>query len=208
MKKVLAFFGAFNPPTAAHLELADFARKATGREGVIFVPSQAAYIRGFQQKDAVFSDEVRLEMLETLAKTRPWMQVTGWELQQETQPRSYITLCHLREEGYEPSLLIGSDNLKALPRWKFVPEIAKEFGIVCLERGQDSCREIMENDPFLSRNCTCCCRRLQPRKALRSRSMTVSSSSLRAFGSSGFTVGKCVSSSGYTVPPRSTVPFP
>ena len=150
MKKVLAFFGAFNPPTAAHLELADFARKATGREGVIFVPSRAAYIRGFQQKDAVFSDEVRLEMLETLAKTRPWMQVTDWELQQETQPRSYITLCHLREEGYEPSLLIGSDNLKALPRWKFVPEIAKEFGIVCLERGQDSCREIMENDPFLS----------------------------------------------------------
>ncbi len=150
MKKVLAFFGAFNPPTAAHLELADFARKATGREGVIFVPSRAAYIRGFQQKDAAFSDEVRLEMLETLAKTRPWMRVTDWELQQETQPRSYITLCHLREEGYEPSLLIGSDNLKALPRWKFVPEIAKEFGIVCLERGQDSCRKIMENDPFLS----------------------------------------------------------
>ena len=29
MKKVLAFFGAFNPPTTAHLELADFARKAT-----------------------------------------------------------------------------------------------------------------------------------------------------------------------------------
>ena len=149
MKKVLAFFGAFNPPTAAHLELADFARKATGREGVIFVPSRAAYIRGFQQKDAAFSDEVRLEMLETLAKTRPWMRVTDWELQQETQPRSYITLCHLREEGYEPSLLIGSDNLKALPRWKFVPEIAKEFGIVCLERGQDSCREIIKNDPFL-----------------------------------------------------------
>ena len=150
MKRVLAFFGAFNPPTAAHLELANFARKATGREGVIFVPSRAAYIRGFQQKDAAFSDEVRLEMLETLAKTRPWMRVTDWELQQETQPRSYITLCHLREEGYEPSLLIGSDNLKALPRWKFVPEIAKEFGIVCLERGQDSYREIMENDPFLS----------------------------------------------------------
>ena len=42
MKRVLAFFGAFNPPTTAHLELADFARKATGREGVIFVPSQAA----------------------------------------------------------------------------------------------------------------------------------------------------------------------
>ena len=149
MKKVLAFFGAFNPPTVAHLELADFARKATGREGVIFVPSRAAYIRGFQQKDAAYSDAQRLEMLETLAATRPWMRVTDWELRQETQPRSYITLCRLREEGYEPSLLIGSDNLKALPQWKYVPEMAREFGIVCLERGQDSCREIIENDPFL-----------------------------------------------------------
>ena len=128
MKKVLAFFGAFNPPTTAHLELADFARKATGREGVVFVPSRAAYIRGFQQKDGAYGDAVRLEMLETLAKTRPWMRVCGWELEQENQPRSYVTLCHLREEGYEPSLLVGSDNLN---------------------RGQDSCREIIENDPVL-----------------------------------------------------------
>ena len=149
MKKVLAFFGAFNPPTTAHLELADFARKATGREGVIFVPSQAAYIRGFQQKSGAYSDAVRLEMLETLAKTRPWMRVCSWEMEQESQPRSYVTLCHLREEGYEPSLLVGSDNLKALPRWKFVPEIAREFGIVCLARGEDNCREIIENDPIL-----------------------------------------------------------
>ena len=149
MKKVLAFFGAFNPPTTAHLELADFARKATGREGVIFVPSRAAYIRGFQQKDGAYSDAVRLEMLETLAKTRPWMRVCSWELEQETQPRSYVTLCHLREEGYAPSLLVGSDNLKVFSGWKYVPEIAREFGIVCLDRGQDSCREIIENDPVL-----------------------------------------------------------
>ena len=34
MKHVLAFFGAFNPPTRAHLELADFARRETGADGV------------------------------------------------------------------------------------------------------------------------------------------------------------------------------
>ena len=31
----------------------------------------------------------------------------------------------------------------------FDPEIAGEFGIVCLARGNDSCREIIQNDPFL-----------------------------------------------------------
>ena len=150
MKKVLAFFGAFNPPTRAHLELADFAWRETGREGVIFVPSRTDYIRNDQGKDAVYSNEEREEMLRRLAESRPWIQVCDWELHQAEQPRTYRTLCHLREEGYEPSLLMGSDKLRELSSgWKHVPEIAREFGIVCLARGKDSCREIIRDDPFL-----------------------------------------------------------
>ena len=45
MKRVLAFFGAFNPPTVAHVESARFAMERTGREGVVFVPSKSVYIR-------------------------------------------------------------------------------------------------------------------------------------------------------------------
>lgn len=150
MKKVLAFFGAFNPPTRAHLELADFAWRETGREGVIFVPSRTDYIRNDQGKDAVYSNEEREEMLRRLAESRPWIRVCDWELHQAEQPRTYRTLCHLREEGYEPSLLMGSDKLRELSSgWKHVPEIAREFGIVCLARGKDSCREIIRDDPFL-----------------------------------------------------------
>ena len=150
MKKVLAFFGAFNPPTRAHLELADFARQKTGREGVVFVPSRTDYIRNGQGKEAAYSNDERAEMLRWLAEKRPWMAVSDWELRQEEQPRTYRTLCHLREEGFEPSLLMGSDKLRELSSaWKNVPEIASEFGIVCLARGNDSCREIIQNDPFL-----------------------------------------------------------
>ena len=150
MKNVLAFFGAFNPPTSAHLELADFARQAAGREGVLFIPSRMDYIRNEQGKDFAFSNEERLEMLRRLAESRPWMQVSGWELQQEKQPRSYLTLCHLREEGYTPSLLLGSDKLRELSSgWKYVPEIAREFGIVCLVRENDPCKSIIQSDPLL-----------------------------------------------------------
>ena len=150
MMNVLAFFGAFNPPTRAHLELADFARQATGAEGVVFIPSRTDYIRNQQGKDSAFSNEARLEMLNTLAESRPWMLVSGWELQQAEQPRSYITLCHLREEGFAPSLLLGSDNLQQLSSgWKYVPEIAREFGIVCLARNRDSCGIIVLESPLL-----------------------------------------------------------
>ena len=150
MRKVLAFFGAFNPPTTAHLELADFARRETGREGMIFVPSRTDYIRDFQGKDFAYGSDRRLEMLEALAAERPWMFVTGWELEQESQPRTWTTLCHLREEGWAPSLLLGSDKLPELEHgWLYVHEITGEFGIVCLTRGADECRKMIEEDPYL-----------------------------------------------------------
>ena len=150
MKRVLVFTGAFNPPTNAHLGLAELAFRAAGREGVVFVPSRADYIRTEQGKDMAYSDRERLALLRTLAQSRPWMRVSDWETRQQAQPRTYLTLCHLRDEGYLPSLLIGSDKLRELSTaWQFVPEIIREFGIVCLARGEDDCERIIREDPLL-----------------------------------------------------------
>ena len=147
----LAFFGAFNPPTVAHLELARFAREKTGAEQAVFVPSRAVYIREAQGKDYAYTDAQRLAMLRAAAEKRPWMAVTDWEMRQERQPRSYETLCHLREEEGGPvKLLMGSDKLPELEHgWLHVEEIVREFGIVCLTRGADECGRMLREDPYL-----------------------------------------------------------
>lgn len=148
--KALVYGGAFNPPTIAHIQLADFARKASGYEKVIFVPSKMRYIEEDQKKDFAFDDEKRLAMLKAVAKTHPWMEVSDYELKAESQPRTYITLCHLKELGYECSLLFGSDKLPELSGgWKYIDEITHEFGIFCMARNNESCEEIIENDPYL-----------------------------------------------------------
>ena len=151
MRRVLAFFGAFNPPTVAHIELARFSMEATGREGVVFVPSKSAYIRDEQGKDFAYDDRQRLRMLERAAESRPWMTVTDWEIQAETQPRTYETLCHLRDAGYAPTLLIGSDKLYELETvWRHVEDIAREFGFVCMTRGSDACAAMLREDAYLA----------------------------------------------------------
>lgn len=157
MPTSLAFFGAFNPPTVAHIDLAEFAMKALGMNRVFFVPSQSAYISGFQGKEFAFSDEERLSMLNTIAAARPWMRVFDWEMKQEKQPRTYDTLCRLRDEGESPSLLIGADKLIELEtKWLFTREISDEFGIVCMDRGADECGEIIRSSAFLQNlNLTC-----------------------------------------------------
>ena len=151
MKRVLAFFGAFNPPTVAHVQLARFAMERTGREGVVFVPSKSVYIRDEQGKDFAYGEAERLEMLRRAAAGRPWMAVSDVELRAEAQPRTYETLCRLRDEGYEPSLLLGSDKLPELEHgWRHVEDIAREFGFVCMTRGSDTCREMIASDPYLA----------------------------------------------------------
>ena len=150
MKKALAFFGAFNPPTLAHLELAEFALRRTGRETVVFVPSRSVYIREAQGKDFAYSDRTRLAMLRAAGEKRPWMTVTDWEISRLYQPRSYETLCHMRSEGLDAALLMGSDKLAELEHgWLFVKEIAEQFSIVCLARGKDDCERIIRESGFL-----------------------------------------------------------
>ncbi len=151
MKNTLAFFGAFNPPTAAHLALAEFAMKQTGAESVLFVPSKSQYIRVTQGKDFAYGETQRLEMLRRAAENRPWMEVTDIEIRMEEQPRTYETLCRLREKGQEASLLIGSDKLAEMETgWRHVEEIAREFGITVLTRGADECGRMIRESAFLA----------------------------------------------------------
>ena len=146
----LLFGGAFNPPTRAHIELAHLALQATGRQSVVFMPSQSRYITDAQKKDFAFSGSARLSMLRAIARDRRWMRVSAYELDAPTQPRTYESLCHLRAQGLHAALLMGSDKMPELATlWRHVPQIAEQFGIVVLERGEDDVREMIAADPFL-----------------------------------------------------------
>jgi nicotinate-nucleotide adenylyltransferase len=151
LSSVLVYGGAFNPPTIAHIETAAYARKESGYDKVIFVPTKMTYIRSDQHKDYAFSDEERLAMLRKTAETRNWMQVSDYEINSEEQPRTLVTLRHLSENYDHCSLLFGSDKLKELETgWMRADLIAKEYGIWCMSRNGDHCEAIIDNDPYLS----------------------------------------------------------
>ncbi len=85
-----------------------------------------------------------------MAKENDWMIVSDYELNLESQPRTYETLCFLRNEGYDLKLLIGSDwLLKLNSGWKYVDEIMHEFGVVLMTRNHDDIEQIIENDAYL-----------------------------------------------------------
>ncbi len=151
MIQALFFGGAFNPPTRAHIELGHYACMHTGRQKVVYMPSKMSYIRFDQQKNFAFSDQTRIAMLQKIAENRDWMLVSDHEINSEKQPRTYDSLCWLKQQGYQCSLLFGSDKLPELKTgWLHVEEIAKEFGIVCMSRNDEDVNQIIASDPYLS----------------------------------------------------------
>ncbi|MGM9941220.1 MAG: nicotinate-nicotinamide nucleotide adenylyltransferase [Bulleidia sp.] len=150
MSRGLLFGGAFNPPTIAHLDGAYQAMMESGKDYVMFVPSKSQYIRFDQKKDMVYPDEVRLDMLRLCAKEREWMKVSDHEIRCESQPRTYETLCALKQQGYDCALLFGSDKLQEFSTaWRYTKEIAEQFGIVCMSRNSLDTQAIIEHDPLL-----------------------------------------------------------
>ncbi len=137
--KALFYGGAFNPPTKAHIYLAEFAYQKTHFDKVIFVPSKSKYILSTEKKESSFSELERLSMLRLLASSRPFMEVSDIELLSCEQPRTYLTMKDLQKEGYELKLLLGSDWLhdETLSKWWYLKEIASEFGFVILRRNHD-----------------------------------------------------------------------
>ncbi|MCI5724177.1 MAG: nicotinate (nicotinamide) nucleotide adenylyltransferase [Erysipelotrichaceae bacterium] len=147
----LFFGGAFNPPTKAHIYLAEYACKKTNATQVIFMPTKMTYIANEQAKNFAFSDQQRYDMLKKICDNHPLLTVSDYELQAQQQPRTYQTLCALKDRGYPCKLLFGSDKLLELQTgWKHVEEIAKEFGIVCMERNEDDCQKMIEENAYLS----------------------------------------------------------
>lgn len=152
-EQVLAFYGAFNPPTKAHIAIAKYALDCMGYKKVIFIPSKSYYIKNIQNKDRAFNDDLRLMFLRKIAKEYPWMDVCDYDMKQEHQPTTYNSLCHLRDQGYAPVLLVGADVFCDFKEsWSNVDKIAKEFGIVVTDRVSDSMyaevEDLLDFDPF------------------------------------------------------------
>lgn len=148
--KTLFFGGAFNPPTKAHLLLAEELMETFSFEKVLFVPTKSKYILDVEKKDSSFSEEQRYKMLLALTETHQSLAVSDIEIRSKEQPRTYFTLRKLKEQGYDLTLMLGSDWLKSLKTaWMYIDEILAEFPLLVIVRNHDDVERIIDEDPYL-----------------------------------------------------------
>ena len=132
VNRVALLGGSFNPPHVGHLIAAGFVRATQPVDEVWLMP---AHRHPFGKELAAF--EHRVKMCEALcADTSGWLKVSQAERDVPGEGRTVDTLEHLRRVYPTAAftLVIGSDILADLPKWKAFDRIQQLAQVLVLNR--------------------------------------------------------------------------
>ncbi|MFZ1687481.1 MAG: nicotinate (nicotinamide) nucleotide adenylyltransferase [Flavobacteriales bacterium] len=110
-------FGTFDPPHNGHVAIAEAMRSLAGLDEVWLVVTP---LNPFKQGNVISSDEARLRMTTLAVQGRPGLRASDAEMGLPQPNYTVDTLARLRGQypGDTFSLIMGSDNLASLHRWK------------------------------------------------------------------------------------------
>ncbi len=142
--KIGLFFGSFNPIHVGHLVLANYMLEFNDLKRVWFVVSPQ---NPFKQKSTLLSEKQRLQMVSIAIGDNSKMKACDIEFKL-TQPSYTInTLVHLKEKYpmHHFVLIMGTDNLENLHKWKNYEEILNQYEIYVYPRPNYSGGKLIEH---------------------------------------------------------------
>lgn len=131
--KIGLFFGSFNPIHVGHLMIANYMANHTALDKVWLVVSPHNPLKNKEDLIQVYD---RLEMAKLAIETAENILVSDVELKLPKPSYTIDTLTHLRERypEHDFSLIMGSDNLKSLKKWKNYELILRDYHIYIYPR--------------------------------------------------------------------------
>jgi len=140
MQKVGLFFGSFNPIHTGHLIIANYMANYTDLSEVWLVVSPHNPLK---KKDSLLNKYNRLEMVSLALEEATNIRASDIEFGLPQPSYTIDTLIHLRERypNIEFVLIMGSDNLLTLKKWKNYEIILRDFSIYVYPRPNNEITE-------------------------------------------------------------------
>ncbi|MGL5732645.1 MAG: nicotinate-nucleotide adenylyltransferase [Metamycoplasmataceae bacterium] len=131
--KIAIYGGAFNPIHKGHIKIAKYAIESLGLDRLVFVPS---YKGPFKKDLELASGKDRLNMIELVLEDK--MDVSSFEVNRKSVSYTIDTVKYFKKKHKDDELflIIGSDHLAKLNKWKNIDDIAKLAKIVVFKRGE------------------------------------------------------------------------
>jgi nicotinate-nucleotide adenylyltransferase len=124
--KIGLYFGSFNPVHVGHLIIANFVAYNTGLEQVWLVLSPRNPLK---LSGTLLNEYDRLHLLELAIEKEPRLRVSNIEFFLPKPSYTIDTLTYLEEKypEHEFSVIMGSDSLENLHRWKNYEQLLARF---------------------------------------------------------------------------------
>jgi nicotinate-nucleotide adenylyltransferase len=128
MRNVGLFFGSFNPVHTGHMILANFMATQTELDEVWLVVSPQ---NPFKNQKTLARDHDRAHLVHLAIGNTPKLRLSKVEFDLPKPSYTIDTLAVLRDSypRYRFSLIMGSDNLVSLPKWKNADIILRDYRI-------------------------------------------------------------------------------
>jgi nicotinate-nucleotide adenylyltransferase len=133
LKHTGLLFGSFNPIHIGHLALANYIIEYSGLDEIWFVVSPQ---NPFKESDELIDEQLRLKMVELAIQNEPRFKASDVEFEMARPSFTTNTLSHLQKEfpQHQFSIIMGSDNLQSIDRWKNASEIVATYPIIVYPR--------------------------------------------------------------------------
>ena len=132
-KNIGLFFGSFNPIHVGHLMIANYMVEFEGMDEVWFIVSPQ---NPFKQKSQLISEKIRFEMVNIAVSNLKRIIASDVEFDMP-QPSYTINTLNLLTEKHPNTkfhLLMGSDNIINIKRWKDADTIISKYPILVYPR--------------------------------------------------------------------------
>ncbi len=134
-KKIALYFGSFNPIHNGHLAIANYIVEYSNLDELWFVISPQ---NPFKQKSSLLPDYQRFELVNLAIENADYYRASNIEFNMPQPTRTVDTLAYLYDKypNYEFALVMGSDNLLNLHKWKNYEQIINNHTIFVYPRPQ------------------------------------------------------------------------
>lgn len=148
-KKIAIYGGTFDPPHYGHLNVARTVVERGVADEVWLMVSPQNPLKIAQR---ISPEEKRLEMAELLVHGVNGVRVSDFEFALPRPSYTVDTLHALREAypEYDFTLLVGTDNLRLISRWRSPEVIIREFGLIVYPRPEEVGFSLKGNDKILT----------------------------------------------------------
>ena len=141
--KIGFFGGSFNPPTKAHIDLAQKVIEKYVLDKVIFVPMGDFYV-----KKGLASSKDRLNMLELACKPYERLEVSDLEIRLNKKMDTIDAFREIEKyfQGIDRFFIMGADNFIKILEWKESLELVSKYKYIVFERDDINVNRFIEEN--------------------------------------------------------------